>query len=98
TFKDPKYFTTIYFSGPYKISNEEVTVKVPRWMKVDLKEVNFEGFGIKKKVEYNSSEDADVYTYNLINVPAIQEEQFCPGPTYLYPHLLVLAKSATVNG
>jgi transglutaminase-like putative cysteine protease len=97
TVKDPKYFSSIYFSQPYKVINGEVTIKVPRWMHVDLKEMNFEGFGIKKNVQYKSSDDADIYTYNMSNLPAMRQEQFCPGPTYLYPHLLVLAKSATVN-
>ena len=58
TVKDPRYFNSIYFSASYKTSTKEITVKVPRWMKADIKEINFDGFNIKKSVSYNHGDDA----------------------------------------
>ena len=97
TVTDPRYFINIFFSDSYLILNKEVSIKVPRWMKVDLKEMNFNGYLITKTSKYDSREDADIYTYTIKNLPAQEAEDYCPGPTYIYPHILVLSKEATVD-
>ncbi len=98
TLNDPRYLTTIYFSDAAAVQQGEVSLKIPRWMKVDLKELNFNSFGIKKTSEYITAEDADLVTYTFSNIPAMKREANSPGPTYIYPHLLVLCKSATQGG
>jgi hypothetical protein len=95
TISDPRYFTSIYFTEGYKVQNKQVVVKVPRWMKVELKEMNFTGYNVTRSKDYDSRNDADVFTYSISNAPAQEREHNSPGPSYLYPHLLVLAKSAT---
>ena len=97
TVTDPRYFINIFFSDSYLILNKEVNIKVPRWMKVELKEMNFKGFQITKTSNYDKGDDADIYTYTVKNLPAREGESNCPGPTYIYPHILVLAKEATVD-
>jgi hypothetical protein len=37
TISDPRYFLSVYFSESYLVLHKEVTIKVPRWMKVELK-------------------------------------------------------------
>ncbi|MDB5128233.1 transglutaminase family protein [Mucilaginibacter sp.] len=98
TVNDPRYFTSIGFSEAYAVNQKEISVKIPRWMKVELKEYNFNGFNIKKTTQYISGEDADLVTYTIKNLPATKQEGNSPGPTYLYPHLMVLCKSASVGG
>lgn len=98
TIVDPRYFTSIYFAEGYVVQKKEITVKVPKWMKVELKEMNFKGYNITKSNSYDSRDDADVYTYTITDAPAIVKERHSPGPTYIYPHILVMAKSATPNG
>jgi hypothetical protein len=98
TITDPRYFTSIYFSEPYNVQKKEVVVKVPKWMKVELKEMNFKGYNISKTASYDSKDDADVFTYTVSNVAAKVSERHSPGPTYIYPHILVMAKSANPNG
>ncbi|MEB0260154.1 MULTISPECIES: transglutaminase-like domain-containing protein [unclassified Mucilaginibacter] len=98
TVDDPRYFTNIGFSESYVVNQKQIVVKVPRWMKVELKEYNFNGFNITKSTQYISGEDADVITFTIKNLPATKQESNSPGPTYLYPHLMVLCKSATVGG
>ncbi|MGZ3822010.1 MAG: transglutaminase-like domain-containing protein, partial [Mucilaginibacter sp.] len=66
-------------------------------MKVELKEQNFGKYDIKKTVTYDSRDDADIITYVAQNIPAMTQEENSPGPTYLYPHIMVLCKSAVVN-
>jgi hypothetical protein len=98
TVKDPKYFTSIYFSDNYKITHKEVVIKIPRWMKVELKEMNFAGYDITKTSKYDSGKDADIITYSINKLPAMEREGNSPGPTYRVPHLFVLAKSSNANG
>ncbi|GGH00837.1 transglutaminase-like domain-containing protein [Mucilaginibacter phyllosphaerae] len=98
TVDDPRYFTSIGFSEPYAVNQKQIILKVPRWMKVEFKEYNFNGFNITKNTQYVSADDADIITYTIKNLPATRHEGNSPGPTYLYPHLMVLCKSATVGG
>ncbi|MBS1529524.1 MAG: transglutaminase domain-containing protein, partial [Bacteroidetes bacterium] len=97
TLIDPRYFTSVYFSDETKVSEREITFIIPRWMKAELKEYNFSGFDIKKTETYDKGEDADVVTYTARNLPAMSNEDNSPGPTYLYPHIMVLCKSASVK-
>jgi hypothetical protein len=98
TITDPRYFTSIFLSEPYLVQRKEIVVKIPRWMKAELKEMNFKGYSISKSNSYDSKDDADVYTYTILNAPARVSERNSPGPTYIYPHILVLAKSAAPAG
>lgn len=98
TVADPRYFTSIYFTEPYAVTQKDVTIKIPRWMKVELKELNFAGFNIKRTTQYLSGEDADLIIYSMQNLPASARESNSPGPSYVYPHLLVMCKSAAPTG
>jgi len=97
TIIDPRYFTSVYFSEELKVASKEVTFKIPRWMKVELKEFNFGSYDIKKATTYDSGDDADVITYTCHNLPAMEKETNSPGPSYVYPHIMVLSKSAATN-
>ncbi|HEY0611719.1 MAG TPA: transglutaminase domain-containing protein, partial [Chitinophaga sp.] len=94
TMLDPRYFTSIYFDEAFTVQQKEIKLVVPRWMKVELKEMNFAGAGIQKQTEYNEKADADIYTYRVSSLKARISEPQAPGPSYLYPHLLILCKSA----
>ncbi|AYL94641.1 transglutaminase-like domain-containing protein [Mucilaginibacter celer] len=98
TLTDPRYFTSIYFAEAEQIQQGEVSIEVPRWMKLDIKELNFNGFNIKKSTVYKSGDDADIITYTFSNIPAMKKEPNSPGPTYIYPHLLIMCKSAAAGG
>jgi hypothetical protein len=91
---DPRYFTTVYFSDAYLVTNKTVSITVPRNIKVDLKELNFAGNQIKKTTEFDSRQNADIITYTITNLPARERESHSPGPSYTEPHLLVLCKYA----
>jgi len=88
---DPIYFNTIYFNEPYITSNKEVIIKIPRWMNVTMKEINFKGYAISKTNIYNEKEDSDVITYKCSDITAVKTEKYSPGQSYLYPHLLAQA-------
>lgn len=97
TISDPRYFTSIFFSDEYKIINKEVVITLPKWMKIELKEMNFAGYLISKTSTYDSKNDADIITYTIKNMPMQERESHSPGATYTEPHLLVLCKYADVQ-
>ena len=97
-YKDVKYFTKLYFNGEYPIVKKTIRITIPNWLNLELKEMNFKGFDVKKTVTNTDKNDGKIYNYILENIPAMYEENNAPGPTYIYPHILVLAKSFSDNG
>ncbi|WP_295127356.1 transglutaminase domain-containing protein [uncultured Chitinophaga sp.] len=99
TTNDPRYLTAVYFHEGYFQEAKEVTFVVPRWMHADIKEMNFAGYPVKKAVTYDQKIDADVYVYTINGLAARPNESMSPGPSHIYPHLLVCSKYAdTKNG
>jgi len=96
TVLDPRYFTSIYFTEPYKLLQKEVVIIVPKWMKVEMKEYNFDGYSIVKNIEKKGSED--VYTYTIRNAPGLRSEDNAPGSSFIAPHLLIMSKYAEPEG
>ena len=89
---DPRYFTSVFFMDSHPIVSQEIRLKVPSWMRLEIKEFNFDHYDIKKNI--STEGDATVYTYVMKNLPARSTEDDAPGPTYYVPHILVLCKSA----
>lgn len=98
TIKDPRYLTNVFFSEMFPVASKQLIFKVPKWMNAELKEMNFNGYNISKTKDYDSKNDEDVYTYTATNVSARENEKSCPGPTYIYPHILVISKEANPAG
>ena len=95
TYTDPRYFTKVYFTEEYFVQNKTVEFIIPRWMKCELKDYNFEGNVIKKTTSYDSKQDADIYIYTMKDLPAFKSESYDQGIAYNYPHVLVLCKEAS---
>ncbi|PKB15723.1 transglutaminase family protein [Flavobacterium sp. 5] len=91
-YDDVKYFTALYFNDEFPVLKKQITVTVPSWLNIELKEFNFDGNNITKQ-ETKDSKNNTVFTYTLSNIPAIYKEEDSPGRSYLYPHILVIAKS-----
>lgn len=91
---DPRYFTSVYFREEYFTASKEITIVIPRWMKAGIKEMNFDGAGIQASKSYDSREDADIYVYTAQQLRPTKSESSAPGPSYIYPHLLIFSHSA----
>lgn len=97
-FEDVKYFTSFYFNDEYPVLKKKVTITIPSWLNVELKEMNFNDFPIVKKQTTDSKKNTTTITYEYNDIPALLDEVKSPGRSYLYPHVLVIAKSAEING
>ena len=91
--KDLKYFTSLYFNDDHPIVEKTITINVPDWLNLELKDMNFEGYEVLKTVSVNKQANGKVYTYTVKNIPARFDDENAPGPSYIYPHILILAKS-----
>jgi len=48
TFKNVRYFTSVYFRKHFPIETKEVVFRVPNWIELEFHEINFDGFDIQK--------------------------------------------------
>jgi hypothetical protein len=96
TVLDPRYFTNIFFAESYYIEKKQVSIIVPKWMKVEIKEYNFKGYSISKEV--NNKSDEDIFIYTITKAPMMKQEKQAPGATYIVPHLLIMSKYADAGG
>jgi hypothetical protein len=96
-YNDVKYFTSLYFNDEFPVLEKQFSVTVPEWLSIELKEFNFEGNTIKKSQSVDKETKAITYKYMMENVPAYFDEANAPGRSYLYPHILVIAKSFIDN-
>jgi transglutaminase-like putative cysteine protease len=96
TVLDPRYFTNIFFAESYYIEKKQVSIIVPKWMKVEIKEYNFNGYSISKEV--NNKSDEDIFIYTITKAPMMKQEKQAPGATYIVPHLLIMSKYADAGG
>lgn len=94
-FFDVKYLTNIYFTDDYPVVKKNIKIIVPDWLDVELKEMNFDDFGIK--LDKKQIDDTTIYSYSVENLEARFKENYMPGPSYIYPHLLLIAKSYTLK-
>jgi hypothetical protein len=92
-YDDVKYFTSLFFNDDYPVIKKTIIVTIPDWLTVELKEFNFEGNKILKTKTQDPKKNTTTYTYTLEHVPAISKEGNAPGRSYIYPHILIIAKS-----
>ncbi len=91
TVTDVKYLTTVFFQAEFPIFKKQIEFEVPDWMEVELAEMNFEGYALKKREE--RVKGGTLYTYSIEDVPMRERRMYLPGPTHSLPHILVLSKS-----
>jgi Transglutaminase-like superfamily len=96
-YDDVKYFTSLFFNDEFPVLKKQIVVTIPEWLNAELKEFNFDGSKITK-TQTKDSKNNTIYAYTIQDVPAIYKEENAPGRSYLYPHILVIAKSYKVKG
>lgn len=97
-YQDIRYFSSVYFTENFPIQKSSVQFSIPRDLEIELAERNFEGFNIKKTSRFDAKTNADIITYTSEKLPPMRQEYRSKGPSYLYPHLLILPKSYQDDG
>ena len=96
TYTDGKYLTRLFFHESYPVKEQIYEFKVPEWLTVEFKSMNFAGNTIeateKKKGGYTT------YTFVMKDIPAYKREYKRIGAAYTDPHIIVQIKSFESKG
>jgi hypothetical protein len=95
-YSDGKYLTRLFFSSAYPTKERVLEFKVPDWLTVDFKKMNFEGFNVEvkqtKKGGYTN------YVFITKDLPAYKNEYHRIGRASTDPHIIVQIKSFEAKG
>ncbi len=97
-YQDVRYLTSTYFADKQPIVEKEIIVEVPQNVSIDIREFNFDGYIIDKKIETNEKKNLQIYTYTIKNYAPIKNEFLSPAIGKVYPHLVFEAKNFTTRG
>ena len=95
-YQDGKYLTRLFFHSAYPIKEQVFEFKVPDWMTVDFKKMNFEGN--KVEVQENKKGGYTHYVFIMRDIPAYKPEYGRIGRAYTDPHIIVQIKTFQSKG
>jgi hypothetical protein len=96
TFFDGKYLTKIFFQEDYPTMENVYEFKVPDWITMEFKSMNFKGQEIEATT--NKKGSSTIYTFKVKNTPAYKSEYRSIGRSYIEPHVIVQIKSFVIGG
>jgi hypothetical protein len=96
TYSDGKYLTRLFFHSAYPIKEQVLEFKVPDWLTVDFKRMNFEGQKIE--VQENKKGGYTNYVFIMRDIPAYKSEYRRIGRAYTDPHIIIQIKSFQRKG
>lgn len=96
TYSDGKYLTRLFFNAAYPVKEQVFEFKVPEWLTVDFKKMNFDG----QRVEVKESKKGGYTNYVFImhEVPAFKSEFKRIGRSFTDPHIIIQIKSFESKG
>lgn len=95
-YNDPKYLTYAFFHDDVPAKERKIVLSIPDWAQIELVEMNFDGYDIKKQVTPGKNETT--YTYEIANLESFPHDRNVPGHLVFLPHILILTKSFTLDG
>lgn len=95
-YADGKYLTRLFFHEPYPVAEQVFEFKVPEWLSIDFKTMNFEGYKIEKK--QTTKGGYTNYVFIMKNLPAFKSEFKQIGRAYTDPHIILQVKSFQSKG
>lgn len=95
-YNDPKYVAQAMFHSETPAKERRIIISIPTWTTVELMEMNFSGYDIKKSVEQKNG--IAIHTYTIQNLKAYPSDKNLPGSLHFLPHILMITKSYEVKG
>ncbi|MFK7969797.1 MAG: transglutaminase family protein [Bacteroidia bacterium] len=95
-YTDLRFITTSYFHENMPVEKKVITYEIPDWLDIEVRRFNFD----KHTVTVNETEGkgADIQTFTMIDMAPDDPGDHTAGPSHYLPHMLILAKSYSVNG
>lgn len=95
-YTDGKYLTKLFFHASYPIKEQVIEFKVPEWMTVEFKKMNFENQTVE--IKETKKGDYTYYVFIMRDIPAYKSEYHRIGRSYTDPHIIVQIKSYETKG
>lgn len=95
-YSDAKYLTRLFFHERYPVKEKTFEFKVPDWLLIDFKPINFDGNKIEKRVTTKGGYTN--YLFVMRDIPAIKEEPKSIGIAFTEPHIIIQVKSFETKG
>lgn len=95
-YTDGKYLTRLYFHAAYPAKERIIEFKVPDWLSIDIKRMNFDGQKIE--VKETSKGGYTNYVFIMRDIPAYKSEYRRVGRATTDPHIIMQIKSFEVKG
>ncbi|HEX4851694.1 MAG TPA: transglutaminase-like domain-containing protein, partial [Puia sp.] len=94
-YTDAKYLTRFFFHEGFPVRETSISFKVPSWLEIDIKEMNFGNYKIRKEVK--KDKNLTIYSYTVDNLPAIHQEPASLARPFYLPHLVITVKTFVVD-
>jgi hypothetical protein len=95
-YSDGKYLTRLFFAEEYPVKEKLIEFKVPEWLSVDFKTVNFDGYKIER--QENTKGGYVIYSFSMKDIPASKSERNSIGHAFTDPHIVIQIKSFDSKG
>ncbi|MFT3934247.1 MAG: transglutaminase-like domain-containing protein [Chitinophagaceae bacterium] len=95
-YTDGRYLTRLFFAENYPVKEQVYEFKVPEWLTVDFKAINFDGNKIEK--QENKKGGYVTYVFTMHDIPADKQEYRSIGHAYTDPHIVIQIKSFESKG
>ncbi|RTL61009.1 MAG: DUF3857 domain-containing protein [Sphingobacteriales bacterium] len=96
TYTDGKYLTRLFFAETYPVSEQRYEFKVPDWLQVDFKLMNFDGYKIEKSQTKKNS--YTTYVFSMKDIQPYKSEYKDLGLAYTEPHIIIQIRSFENKG
>lgn len=93
TYNDIRYLTSLYLLEPYPVEDRKVSITVPDWLDLEIREFHFDDIKYKRWEE--DDKDGKVIHYQFTELPEKPREPMSPGPSYFEPHFVFVFHEAT---
>ncbi|MEO5590933.1 MAG: transglutaminase-like domain-containing protein [Chitinophagaceae bacterium] len=95
-YTDGRYLTRLFFGENYPVKEQVFEFKVPEWLTVDFKAINFDGYKIDR--QENKKGGYINYVFTMKDIPASKQEYKSIGHAYTDPHIIIQIKSFNNKG
>lgn len=95
-YTDAKYLPRVFFHMGYPIAEQVYEFKVPEWLTIDFKTMNFEGYKVEKQQTQKGG--YTIYSFTLKDLAPRKGEFKQIGRAFTDPHIIIQVKSFQHKG
>lgn len=95
-YSDGKYFTRLYIPSSYPVKEQVFEFRVPSWLTVDFKKINFEN--CKAEISENKKGDYTTYIFKIKDLEAYTTEYLRIGRAFTDPHIIIQIGAYEIKG